>query len=159
MIDPTTLSDLELRALLEAVSGELSRRSAVDRAPAQIDQALRVSAEAEGATEGGPWQQTTLGYPEGFTVTHSGRTYRSLIRANVWEPGNTADPQYYRWWEDITPEPVPDPGIVPAWDGAGVAYAVDDRVLYEGNEYRCLQAHTSQPGWTPPATPSLWTPA
>ena len=35
-------------------------------------------------------------------------------------------------------------------------YAAGDIVTYEGARYRCLQAHTSQPGWTPPAVPALW---
>ena len=38
------------------------------------------------------------------------------------------------------------------------AYKVGDEVIYEPNglKYRCLQAHTSQPTWTPPAVPALW---
>lgn len=39
---------------------------------------------------------------------------------------------------------------------AGVPYAVGDRRKYEGLLYRCVQAHTSQDGWTPPAVPALW---
>lgn len=35
-------------------------------------------------------------------------------------------------------------------------YAVGDRVLYGGELYRCLQAHSSQVDWTPVAAPSLW---
>ena len=38
----------------------------------------------------------------------------------------------------------------------GVAYAVGDRRKYEGLLYRCVQAHTSQADWTPPAVPALW---
>ena len=36
------------------------------------------------------------------------------------------------------------------------AYIKDERVNYEGVLYKCLQAHTSQDGWTPTAAPSLW---
>jgi Animal haem peroxidase len=43
----------------------------------------------------------------------------------------------------------------PAW-APSVAYAVGDEVTYGGQTYRCRQAHTSQPDWTPPATPALW---
>lgn len=39
---------------------------------------------------------------------------------------------------------------------AGVAYAVGDRRQYEGMLYRCVQAHTSQSDWIPPAVPALW---
>ena len=35
-------------------------------------------------------------------------------------------------------------------------YSVNDRVNYDGILYKCLQAHTSQAGWYPPAAPSLW---
>ncbi|MFI6602128.1 M4 family metallopeptidase [Nonomuraea sp. NPDC050536] len=38
------------------------------------------------------------------------------------------------------------------------AYATGAVVTYNGVQYRCLQAHTSQPDWTPPAVPALWQP-
>ncbi|WP_219463961.1 glycosyl hydrolase family 18 protein [Nonomuraea rhizosphaerae] len=38
------------------------------------------------------------------------------------------------------------------------AYAVGARVTYNGADYECVQAHTSQPDWTPPAVPALWKP-
>ena len=38
----------------------------------------------------------------------------------------------------------------------GMAYAVDDRVQYNGALYKCVQAHTSQADWTPDTTPALW---
>jgi len=44
----------------------------------------------------------------------------------------------------------------PAWDGNFHAYAVNDLVTYNGRDYRCQQAHTSQPDWNPVATPALW---
>lgn len=45
--------------------------------------------------------------------------------------------------------------LFPAWV-SGKSYAADDRVKYDGTLYKCLQAHTSQPDWTPTAAPSLW---
>ncbi|WP_433257086.1 M28 family peptidase [Streptosporangium sp. CA-135522] len=36
------------------------------------------------------------------------------------------------------------------------SYAVGDTVTYNGIGYRCLQGHTSLPGWEPPNTPALW---
>ena len=45
--------------------------------------------------------------------------------------------------------------LFPAWAG-GNAYAIDDRVQYNGKLYKCLQAHTSQSDWTPDAAPALW---
>lgn len=46
--------------------------------------------------------------------------------------------------------------LFPNWDGDSHEYKVDDRVKFEGTLYRCLQAHTSQAGWTPVAAPSIW---
>lgn len=40
----------------------------------------------------------------------------------------------------------------------GVAYLVTERVRYEGQLYRCEQAHTSQEIYPPDITPALWTP-
>lgn len=46
--------------------------------------------------------------------------------------------------------------LFPLWS-VGKAYATGDRVQYEGTLYKCVQAHTSQADWTPPAAPALWT--
>lgn len=45
--------------------------------------------------------------------------------------------------------------LFPLWE-SGVAYVVGDRRQYDGLLYRCVQAHTSQDDWTPPAVPALW---
>lgn len=58
-------------------------------------------------------------------------------------------------------ESVPDdiaysvPDLYAAWK-TDTAYSVGDRVLYGGNVYKCLQAHTSQETWTPTDAVSLW---
>ena len=44
----------------------------------------------------------------------------------------------------------------PEWDGAGHAYEVGNLVSHGYVLYRCLQAHTSQPGWAPDVAVSLW---
>lgn len=46
--------------------------------------------------------------------------------------------------------------LFPTW-AVGTAYSVGIRVRYDGQLYRCEQAHTSQADWTPDATPALWT--
>lgn len=46
--------------------------------------------------------------------------------------------------------------LFPAWE-PDTAYAVGDRRRYDDLLYRCVQAHTSQADWTPPAVPALWT--
>lgn len=46
-------------------------------------------------------------------------------------------------------------GIYPEWR-TDTAYSVDERISHEGLLYRCVQAHTSQAGWSPDLTPALW---
>lgn len=53
------------------------------------------------------------------------------------------------------PGPSNPPGGGTTWT-VGTAYTAGARVTYGGTGYVCLQAHTAQPGWEPPATPSLW---
>lgn len=53
--------------------------------------------------------------------------------------GGAVDPQFPQWRENQ-------------------AYRVDDGVTYEGLRYLCLQAHTSNSGWTPPVAFTLWRP-
>jgi len=43
----------------------------------------------------------------------------------------------------------------PNW-AEDVAYSTGAVVNYGGKSYKCLQPHTSQPGWTPAAVPALW---
>jgi chitinase len=38
----------------------------------------------------------------------------------------------------------------------GTPYSVGAVVTFGGQTYQCIQAHTSQPDWTPPAVPALW---
>ena len=47
--------------------------------------------------------------------------------------------------------------LFPKWE-ADHTYAAAERIRYDGQLYRCVQAHTSQAGWEPPITPALWTP-
>lgn len=48
------------------------------------------------------------------------------------------------------------PTLFPTWQ-SDTEYAVGERRRYNGELYKCVQAHTSQPDWTPPETPALWT--
>lgn len=45
--------------------------------------------------------------------------------------------------------------LFPKW-AYPVSYAVGNRVSDDGKLYKCQQAHTSQEGWKPAATPALW---
>lgn len=82
-------------------------------------------------------------YRIGEKVTFGGFTWQNTIAANVWQPGVTG-------WTNLTPPPPQSAWAFP------VAYKVNDEVTYQGNTYRCRQAHTSQAAWTPTAVPALW---
>jgi len=49
----------------------------------------------------------------------------------------------------------PTPGGIAEWQPY-TYYAVGAMVTYGGHTYKCIQAHTSLPGWEPPNTPALW---
>lgn len=46
--------------------------------------------------------------------------------------------------------------LFPTWMSE-TSYEKGIRVRYESKLYRCEQAHTSQPDWTPDVVPALWT--
>lgn len=46
--------------------------------------------------------------------------------------------------------------LFPKW-AENTAYAIGDRIRYEGILYKCLIAHTSQSDWIPSDAVSLWT--
>lgn len=48
------------------------------------------------------------------------------------------------------------PLLFAEWDGNDVFYDTGKRVTYNGTLYKVLQAHSSQAGWTPEATPALF---
>lgn len=52
-----------------------------------------------------------------------------------------------------TEEPEHEP-----WDPDGRAYTAGELLTYQGSLYEVLQAHTSQPGWTPATVPALYEP-
>lgn len=47
------------------------------------------------------------------------------------------------------------PAVYPMWREE-IAYALDDRVLYNKILYKVITAHTSQADWTPDIAPSLF---
>ena len=67
---------------------------------------------------------------------------------------------------DWTPDKVPallkihrtDDGSGPIPWQPGISVVAGEQVTYEGVTYTVVQGHTTQAGWTPPATPSLFTP-
>ena len=92
-----------------------------------------------------------------------------------WTPGAKVKPGDVLAWDgtlveviqghttqaDWTPDKVPalfkvhrTPEMT-AWV-AGITVAAGERFTFGGATGECLQAHTTQQGWEPPTTPSLW---
>ena len=46
--------------------------------------------------------------------------------------------------------------IYPDWT-IDISYTIGERIKYEDKLYRCVQSHTSQEGWEPATTSTLWT--
>jgi hypothetical protein len=151
--DFTKYTDYDLAMLASQVRTEQMHRLALSQAAAQISQINRACMAAQDIQQGSPWVQptdATNAYPQGWVVVFEGDEWESLIPANTHQPDDPADPQSGRWWKNLTT--VPAPGVWAPW----TAYKVGDVVTYQNQTYKCLQAHTSQPDWTPPAVPALW---
>lgn len=145
-INWTTLTDEDLRALADRLAREQQARAL----PKQMDALNQEYLTATGRGDGTAWVQPQGGhdaYPKGHTVMVDGKTYRSKVPANVWPPGQ--DPNG-ALWEAVTP------AVVQGEWAAGMDVTVGQIVTYEGQSYRCVQAHRTQAGWTPPAVPALW---
>lgn len=138
----TDLQGLSLRELQErraAIDAEIHRRQVIDHASRQIDQiAARVLREM-GEEPGGPWRQPTGAhdaYPLGWVVEHEGKTWVSLVHANVWEPGVSG-------WREVT-EGIPE-WVQPS--GAHDAYGLGEIVTWAGRFWRSLiEANVWEPG-------------
>lgn len=163
--DLTALTDEELQDLQRAIREEQTSRRRLLEIPQQVERMQTEYLDArDGPTDPNlppDWKAPVgadvtdgMPYPLGYTVTHNGKIWRSLIGNNVWTPGDESNPLHYTLWIEVTDDE--EPGGVPEWSGLGVSYAEGDIVTYEGQEYRCRQPHQSQPGWTPSAAASLW---
>lgn len=120
----------ELHDLRAAARSEIDRRAILHNAPARMDAISREVLDAEGAQEGNPWRQPSGAYdayPEGWTVTHDGKTWESLVAGNVWEPGVSG-------WREVTSDGTPPEWVQPT--GAHDAYQAGDRVTFNGVVYR-----------------------
>jgi hypothetical protein len=97
------------------------------------------------------WNSNTY-YNVGTVVTYNNLYYRCLNahKSQVdWTPLAVAS-----LWTQV-PTPGSSTTAVTAWK-SGMYYASGSMVTYNGNTYQCLNAHSSQVTWTPPAVASLW---
>lgn len=117
-------------------------RTAVDRAI--LDATVALMADAH--TDGEAWTQPSgahNAYPLGAVVTDAGKTWVSLIPANVWAPGVSG------WREQVAEG-------YPVWvqpSGAHDVYDVGDRVTFEGSNY---ESTINGNVWSPTAYPAGW---
>lgn len=138
----------DLTALRDRVDAEVQRRAVIDNAPAVLNDLNHRVLTAEGATDGAPWRQPVGAhdaYPNGWTVTHNGKTWESLVAGNVWEPGVSG-------WR----EAVEEGGAPPEWvqpTGGHDAYSIGDLVTFEGAVYRSVIDGNV---WSPAAHPTGW---
>lgn len=122
----------------------------------RMDAGLRFAVASDGVTDAElltmsaatpTWKPNTYLHT-GDTVMHEGGMY-VVIQAHTtqagWEPGTATQALFRRVQEEGNTEWQPD-----------TDYLTGDECTYEGCAYTCLQGHTSQAGWEPPATPSLW---
>jgi len=89
----------------------------------------------------------------GMRRVYDGVTYecvQSHVTQSDWTP-----PAVPALWRAVINEP--EEPATPAWT-AYTAYTIGDVVTYNGIPYSCRQAHTSLPGWEPPAVLALWLP-
>lgn len=104
-IDWTQFSDEELAQIPAEVWGEQTRRTTLEQAPAAINKINLEYLAALGLEPGDSWvmpvggysapeaavreaaQDAPLAYPKDWVVSHAGSVWRSLVHANVAEPG------------------------------------------------------------------------
>ena len=104
------------------------------------------------ALEGRSWR-ANVAVQVGDVFAYKGALWR-CIQAHTTQGGWQPDKTPALWHKvEIIAE-----GTVRVWE-KGIAYAVGDVVAFpkeDGAQYTCIQAHTSQAGWQPPAAPALW---
>jgi streptogrisin C len=101
--------------------------------------------QAQGVTSGGSGNCTSGGTTYFQPVNEILQVYGLQLVVSGGTPTSTTSP---------TTTTTSNPGQT-TWQ-PGVAYAIGSLVTYDGVGYRCLQGHTSQPGWDPPTVPALW---
>lgn len=161
MINLVILTDEELDTLAQAISAERERRS-VEIADTEFRQMIfDQAAEQAAAAPAMEFYPGLVVAPNGLVI-EDGVEYRNVSGAWLSVP-----PSQYRMGYRRTTAPDPeDPDVQPWAPGQVVRRAGDptpespaDERSYEGVVYVCIQSHTTQAEWTPPATPALWTPA
>jgi len=140
------LTDEELTQL----AADVGRERGLREIPVIMDDLNLKYLAAEGVEPGRDWRQPVGAhdaYPEDWEVLHNGKTWASLIPANVWEPGVSS------WREVVPPEAPPAEWVQPT--GAQDAYSLGDRVTFEGVIYTSIFNGANV--WSPTDYPQAWT--
>ncbi|MGW5054573.1 putative Ig domain-containing protein [Actinokineospora sp. NPDC004072] len=118
-----------------------------------VGNAVNLQLTASGGTSPYTWAAT--GLPAGLSISPSGlisgtptAAGTSTVTATATDSAGASGSTTFTWRVD------PSSGET-SW-APWVSYPIGAIVTFEGVRYRCLQAHTSQPGWTPPIVPALW---
>lgn len=93
-----------------------------------------------------------------MTSTHATTAPTPSVTPYLLDPGTLpAEPSPHPAHGQPQPdvEPQPQSSNAAQW-APGVSYVAGTEVLHNGITYKCVQAHTSQVGWEPGATPALW---
>ncbi|VEA63650.1 Chitinase D precursor [Serratia plymuthica] len=100
---------------------------------------------------------SAIGQTGGLSLQDSGllpSTQYSYFVTATDSQGNTSLPSSALAVKTADGGTPPDPGVT-EWQ-SNHNYKAGDVVTYKGKKYTCLQAHTSNPGWTPDAAFTLW---
>lgn len=139
-------ADAAVATTLVAVRQREYDRAIALAAPVELAALQQATLAAAGRASGATWVQPQGAhdaYPIDWVVTHAGKTWVSLMAANVWEPGVTG------WREQVTTG-------YPAWVqplGAQDAYNIGARVSFNGANYESL---INANVWSPTVLPSGW---
>lgn len=149
----------DTRALLDALQAKVNKTPEEREAERTLQFSIQAAVEELGArieteNEGAaatPWAELGDRVDPGQRVIWTdGNTYRNISKAFL---PISVTPDQAQWWSQETGLPVE----IEAW-APGQSVSIGDLRTYNGVTYSCIQAHTTQAGWTPPAVPDLWAP-
>jgi hypothetical protein len=104
----------------------------------------------------GVYKNMTLQEPH-FKVTDAGDKIQVIFGLRELTEDELRAPQMEQAIAYLTDEQaVTVKGLYDEYDPNGVSCKTGDRKTYNDILYKCLQDHTSQPGWEPGVAPSLW---
>lgn len=154
-LDLSSWSLQDLDNLEQRISRERDKRTAEESAMSSIDKVVKDLATVSGRdlSDFAHWVQPTGAhdsYPVQSIVAHGGKSWESLLSANVWEPGVSG------WAEKAPEEHPPEEPFTPEWvqpTGAHDAYQIGDSVMFEGQMYTSTINNNT---WSPTDHPDGW---